>query len=45
MCYLAVLEELNVLPEGVFYGLLMYISQLKGILSCKYFPDVGWYLQ
>lgn len=45
MCYLTVLEELDVLPEGVFSGLLMYMSQLKGILSCKYFPDVGCYLQ
>lgn len=30
----------------VFFVLfLMYVSQLKGVLGRKYFPDVGWYLQ
>lgn len=44
MCYLTVLEELNVLK--VFFMLfLVYVSELKGVLSCKYFPEVGWYLQ
>lgn len=39
MCCLTVLEELNVLPEGVFYALLVHASQLRGgVLGCKYFP-------
>lgn len=44
MCYLTVLEELSVLK--VFFMLfLVHVSELKGVLSCKYFPEVGWYLQ
>lgn len=44
MCYFIILAELNVLPEGVFYA-LFGVSQLKGVLSCKYFPGIAWYLQ
>lgn len=39
MCYFIISAEVNVLPEDVFYA-LFGVSQLKGALGCKYFPDV-----
>lgn len=38
MYYCIILAEANVLPEHVFYA-LFGILQLKGALSCRYFPD------
>lgn len=40
MCNLTVLEELNGLSEGVSNVLLVYVSQLKGVLSYNCFPDL-----